>query len=1157
MKKLQRGLPRGRYSKHGYKRNSPDVNKPFNIIPSGRITMQDVDFPVKGIDNLGNEQIMYPGLDYIFPGDYVLELPMMQPGGQYYTPASENTRVNYTPVMTVQAAKKLKAQRDAQELARRKQAIQASQAAASKPLRKRLTPENLAQETGATGDKLRFFPNDPDSFIDEYLNPFKMIGDMASGLGRIPLNIKQGNYGQAAMSVATPLVVGATAGLGAKSAGQFVNNLANPLAGTGQFLTESVGNIFKKKQPLPDWAIAQMRYLSLPELNNPEASEVLENFLIRISTPEGKKRLKELGITNTKVFDNLKIIANKDTYGEYWLNKIALHPELPGVRNVTRHEIEHAVQDALSNSRIDKYNFSLKKTDAAYNESLKPTSDIDDILSGLELRKTPQKVDWNAIKSVDKETPLKPDRLFDYFSDKQRATNYFDSGSRGQEKSAFLAEVQQYMMDKGTIPKISYMDITPEMVKKTFIDSRFDQENLGKFLRLFNIMKPTENNYELISKGLNKMLSLAPYAVPAAIGAGTYGVNQKQDAQPTMQKFGGNLNFQFGGYIPSWLNPMNWGVTDYTGKKDFNSAYAAARQAGEKEFMWNGKRFNTDYKGTPQQQLKETGLTNEQIQDRSKLNKNLTKNIYPYSYDNLEKRIWAAGVLGKKEENREAIDKDPRPYDKEKLDALNLYAGVPQKNNTFRISNYKPSISKDNINYYTFNKQDDRFVKNLIDYAYLKSKGAIDGSAKDYDIDVKGLVPDQEKNVMGNYKMSTGKDDRGTYVSFYDKWDLAPMDFGKPFEIYDRIYTKDYSDGKQKRMYYTDKELLELDINKKNFDTLALQRELANRGYKLSKSTKKDGIFDGILGEETKKALEDWQKKNSKKQLGGALLKAQFGAFGTIPTSPPFMPQKENVVTSKKVDNLPKIKVNTTVPDEMITIKDGRKIRLTTGQAINPNTDLVGKSYPTKTLRSILDTAKNKGLSKDDALTLAAMDLQETRWGETDESIGHVLHGNDFAKSPVENFINAYLKSKETADRLKLSDEYTRLQVYNGLGTVTPDTEKDYHGFRMKKIYGVPVPASGINMRKNPLYGKQIVDIRDNVLKQNPEFLKLVDEYYKMGGVTNEMLDVYKNYINGVYTNTEKEKDAIKIYDKLNRKYYREAKNANKSVPNYIMSLIK
>ncbi len=225
----------------GYKRNSPDVNRPLNVIPSGRITMQDVDFPVRGVDNLGNEMFMMPGGEYFFPGDYVVETPMMQRGGltfqQYYTPAAESTGANYTPTMTVQAAERLKAMRDAQELARRKQAIQASQAAASRSFRERLTPENLAQETGATGDKLRFFPNDPDSFIDDYLNPLKMVGDMASGLGRIPLNVKQGNYGAAALDVAIPVATGALAGLGAKSAGQFVNNLANPLAGTGQFLT--------------------------------------------------------------------------------------------------------------------------------------------------------------------------------------------------------------------------------------------------------------------------------------------------------------------------------------------------------------------------------------------------------------------------------------------------------------------------------------------------------------------------------------------------------------------------------------------------------------------------------------------------------------------------------------------------------------------------------------------------------------------------------------------------------------------------------------------------------------------------------------------------------------------------------------------------------
>jgi len=40
-----------KYSKHGYKRNSKDVNNPYNVIGSGNITMEGVDFPVMGIDN--------------------------------------------------------------------------------------------------------------------------------------------------------------------------------------------------------------------------------------------------------------------------------------------------------------------------------------------------------------------------------------------------------------------------------------------------------------------------------------------------------------------------------------------------------------------------------------------------------------------------------------------------------------------------------------------------------------------------------------------------------------------------------------------------------------------------------------------------------------------------------------------------------------------------------------------------------------------------------------------------------------------------------------------------------------------------------------------------------------------------------------------------
>lgn len=60
----------------GYKKNSPDKDRPYNLIPSGDITMNNVDFPVLGIDNKGNKEIMQPGENYSFPGDKVLEFPL-------------------------------------------------------------------------------------------------------------------------------------------------------------------------------------------------------------------------------------------------------------------------------------------------------------------------------------------------------------------------------------------------------------------------------------------------------------------------------------------------------------------------------------------------------------------------------------------------------------------------------------------------------------------------------------------------------------------------------------------------------------------------------------------------------------------------------------------------------------------------------------------------------------------------------------------------------------------------------------------------------------------------------------------------------------------------------------------------------------------------
>lgn len=93
----RRGLPGGPnelftyvtgvFSVDGYRNDSPDVNNPFNVIPSGRISMREHDGtplkkgPILGIDNLGNEKMMQPGKEYQFPGEYVTEIPQVQFGG--------------------------------------------------------------------------------------------------------------------------------------------------------------------------------------------------------------------------------------------------------------------------------------------------------------------------------------------------------------------------------------------------------------------------------------------------------------------------------------------------------------------------------------------------------------------------------------------------------------------------------------------------------------------------------------------------------------------------------------------------------------------------------------------------------------------------------------------------------------------------------------------------------------------------------------------------------------------------------------------------------------------------------------------------------------------------------------------------------------------
>jgi len=66
-------------SKYGQWKYPGQVTK----IPSNEITMEGVPYPVMGVSNTGQKQMMYPGKDYQFSGNSVTEYPMMQQGGLY------------------------------------------------------------------------------------------------------------------------------------------------------------------------------------------------------------------------------------------------------------------------------------------------------------------------------------------------------------------------------------------------------------------------------------------------------------------------------------------------------------------------------------------------------------------------------------------------------------------------------------------------------------------------------------------------------------------------------------------------------------------------------------------------------------------------------------------------------------------------------------------------------------------------------------------------------------------------------------------------------------------------------------------------------------------------------------------------------------------
>lgn len=206
---------------------------------------------------------------------------------------------------------------------------------------------------------------------------------------------------------------------------------------------------------------------------------------------------------------------------------------------------------------------------------------------------------------------------------------------------------------------------------------------------------------------------------------------------------------------------------------------------------------------------------------------------------------------------------------------------------------------------------------------------------------------------------------------------------------------------------------------------------------------------------------------------------------------------------------------NPLAPVPTVKVEDKRKVRATTGKPINPNKDLLTGKYSKEYIDRIIDAAIDLQVDPNIALAVA---LQESKFGQTTPgNVGHLIgdqgiEGVD-GQDDVYDFIKVLkYKMEDYADSLKIpkDNKEARIQAYNGYGKLKPSTEKDYHGFKAKSFYGVEIPKEGLDMSKNPLYGKQIEDIRKNIIEKNEYMQRRIDGDYQDG---NE-------YQDGGYVNT-------------------------------------
>lgn len=236
-----------------------------------------------------------------------------------------------------------------------------------------------------------------------------------------------------------------------------------------------------------------------------------------------------------------------------------------------------------------------------------------------------------------------------------------------------------------------------------------------------------------------------------------------------------------------------------------------------------------------------------------------------------------------------------------------------------------------------------------------------------------------------------------------------------------------------------------------------------------------------------KKAAVLAEKQKSKMAMQPEKVVAQADVTSVAPVVKPEGDLKLN-------SSLPPAGFEDLIPRESYKVNDNRKIDMVTNKPLS-DTNRLNYSIDMQTAKEIISAAKRMGANP---FTALAISFQETGAGGIKDKhndsvknpmrVHQGLHG-EIIDNGAEKGIEVMLSKFDMARKMGKMTEAEMIQAYNGYGKVGKNTEG-----RQKMMYGIDVSKSPIDMSKNPIYGKRIIDIRDNILKKDPKIVKLVEE---------------------------------------------------------------